>query len=128
MKFAKPIVLLALASMMSLALAGDIKPYNQADFDTLTTSGKPVVLDISASWCPTCAAQKPIIDALMKQPAYKDVTLMTIDFDADKHTLKKFKVSMQSTLVAFRGGKDLGRSVGDTSPAGLEGLVRKAAN
>ncbi len=128
MKFAKTAALLALSSLMSLAMAGEIKPFNQKDFDKLTHDGKPVVLDISATWCPTCKEQKPIIDGLMKQPAYKDVTLMTIDFDAAKPTLKKFKVTMQSTLVAFKGDKEVGRSVGDTTPEGLEGLVKKTVN
>ena len=128
MTFAKTTVLIALSSLMSFALAGEITQFNQQDFDTLTASGKSVVLDISATWCPTCKAQKPIIDGLMKQPAYNDVTLMTIDFDADKPTLKKFKVTMQSTLVAFKGAKEVGRSVGDTSPAGLEALIKKTIN
>jgi thioredoxin 1 len=53
---------------------------------------------------------------------------MTIDFDANKPTLKKFKVTMQSTLVAFKGAKEVGRSVGDTSQEGLEGLIKKSVN
>jgi len=32
---------------------------------------------------------------------------------------------MQSTLVAFKGANEVGRSVGDTTPAGLEGLIKK---
>ena len=128
MKLAKIALLFSLSAMFSLAMAGEIKPFTQQAFDTLTAEGKPVVLDISATWCPTCKAQKPIIDGLMKQPAYKDVTLMTIDFDANKPTLKKFKVTMQSTLVAFKGVKEVGRSVGDTSQEGLEGLIKKSVN
>lgn len=128
MKLGKTIALAALALMASVAMAGDIQPFSQQAFDQMTQQGKPVVLEISASWCPTCRAQKPIMDSLMKQPAYKDVTLMTIDFDASKATLKKFKVTMQSTLVAFKGSKEVGRSVGDTTHDGIEALVRKAAS
>lgn len=128
MIFAKTVFALAVTSIASLALAGDIKPFNQQEFDQLTKGGKPVVLDVSAPWCPTCKAQKPIIDGLMKQPAYKDVTLMTIDFDSAKPTLKAFKVGSQSTIIAFKGDKEVGRSVGDTTPAGLEGLVKKTVN
>ena len=128
MTFAKTIFTIALSSLASMAMAGDIKPFNQGEFDQLTKAGKPVLLDISATWCPTCKAQKPIIDGLMKQAAYKDVTLMTIDFDSAKPTLKTFKVTMQSTLVAFKGEKEVGRTVGDTTPAGIEGLVKKTVN
>ena len=128
MKLANTILGIALSSLASIAMAGDIKPFSQREFDQLTKEGKPVVLDISATWCPTCKQQKPIIDSLMKQPAYKDVTLMTIDFDSAKPTLKAFKVNMQSTLVAFKGEKEVARSVGDTTPAGIEGLVKKTVN
>lgn len=130
--FAKSAILTAtlsaISALMSVAIAGEIKPYNQNDFDALTSAGKPVVLDISAPWCPTCKEQKPIIDGLMKQPVYKDITLMTIDFDSAKPILKKYKVNMQSTLVAFKGTNEVGRSVGDTTPAGLEGLIKKTVN
>jgi len=128
MHFVKSAVVITLASFMSLAMAGEIKPFSQVGFDALTASGKPVVLDISATWCPSCKAQWPIIGSLMQQPAYKDVTLMTLDFDTDKPILKKFKVSMQSTLVAFKGVQEVGRSVGDTSPDGLEALIKKTIN
>ena len=128
MKFAKTAVLLALSSLVSLAMAGDIKPFNQQDFDSLTGSGQAVVIDVSATWCPTCKAQKPILDAQMKQPAYKHVTLLTLDFDANKPTLKNFKVVRQSTLIAFKGAKEVGRSIGDTTPEGIEGLIKKSVN
>ena len=128
MKFAKAIALFAFSFLASIAMAGEIRPFSQQEFDKLTLEGKPVVLDISATWCPICKAQKPIIDGLMKLPAYKDVTLMTIDFDANKATLKQFKVTMQSTLVAFKGSTEVARSVGDTNASGIEGLIRKTVN
>lgn len=128
MRIARTVAWLALAGLTSLAMAGEIRPFSQRDFDKLTAAGKPVVLDIAASWCPTCKAQKPIIESLMRQPAYKDVTTLTVDFDADKPTLRKYKVTAQSTLVAFKAGKEVGRSIGDTTPEGLEGLIRKTVN
>lgn len=118
-------VTLAMASATTLASAGEVNPYSEQAFAQLTHADKAVVLDVSAPWCPTCKVQKPIIDELMKQPAYKDVTLLTIDFDTSKPTLRKFNVAMQSTLVAFKGEKEVGRSVGDTHPASLEALIKK---
>ena len=128
MKLSKTLLLLSLASLTSLVMAGEIKSYSQQEFEKLTAEGRPVLLDISAPWCPTCKQQKPIIESLMKQPAYKDVTTLMIDFDTSKPTLKKFKVASQSTLVAFKGAKEVGRSVGDTNPKGIEGLIKKANN
>ncbi len=118
----------ALSVLSSLAVAGEIKPFSQQEFDQLNNAGQSVVLDVTAPWCSVCKQQKPIVENLMKQPAYKDVTLMTIDFDSSKAILKNFKVTMQSTLIAFKGGKEVGRSIGDTTPSGLEALIKKAVN
>lgn len=128
MKFAKIVAYMVLISLTNLATAGEIMPFSQRVFDKLTREGKAVVLDVTATWCPTCKEQKSILDSLMKQLAYKDVTLLTIDFDTSKSLLRKFKVSMQSTLVAFKGSTEVGRSVGDTNPKGIEGLIKKAVN
>ena len=125
MRIAKVVVLLVVTMFFSLAQAGEIKPYSQADFDKLSAAGKPIVLAIHASWCPTCKIQKPIQSDLMSSPAYKDVTMFTIDFDSDKPLLKKFKVSMQSTMVGFKGKKEVSRSVGDTSREGIETIFKK---
>jgi len=116
------------AALASIATAGEIKPYSQAQFDTLAAGGKPVVLAVHADWCPTCKAQKPILNALMARPAFKDVTILTIDFDTQKDLLVHFKVGMQSTLIAFKGARELGRTVGDTTPSGIERLVKKTVN
>lgn len=116
---------LLLTGFVTCASAGEIRAFNQQDFEKLTQAGQPVVVDVSATWCPTCKAQKPILERLMKQPAYQAVTLMTVDFDAEKATLRRFKVSQQSTLVAFKGKQEQGRSTGDTTPEGLEALLNK---
>lgn len=125
MKLHVTAAVLALSAFASIASAGDIKPFSQAEFDRLTQAGQSVVVDVSATWCPTCKAQKPILEKLMKQPAYKEVTLLTVDFDAEKSTVRAFKVSMQSTLVGFKGTQEVARSVGDTTEAGIEGLIQK---
>lgn len=128
MNIAKPIVVLALAVACALAAAGPSEPYSQSRFDQLAAAGKPTLVAVHASWCPTCKAQKPILGDLMNQPEYKDVTELVVDFDADKPTLKKYKVAMQSTLIAFKGAKEVGRSVGDTSKSSIEDLVKKTVN
>ena len=119
---------LALATFAALASAGEIKPYTPQAFDQLTEEGKPVVVHVTAPWCPTCKAQRPILDGLMKQPAYRDVTLLDVDFDTNDTALKRFKVRTQSTLVAFKGKAEVARSVGDTSSTGIENLIGKTVN
>ena len=126
--FAKPLLALALSAFTALATAGPSEPYTQQRFDELAAQGKPALVAVHADWCPTCKAQKPIVGELMSRPEFNDVTELVVDFDAQKPVVKQYKVSMQSTLIAFKGGKEVGRTVGDTTKAGIEGLVKKTAN
>ena len=117
-----------LALVVIAVSAGEVKKYDQAAFDTLAVADRPIVVAVHATWCPTCKAQEPIVKDLMNRPAYKEVTTFMIDFDTDKALLKKYKVGMQSTLVAFKGTREVARSVGDTTQVGIEGLVKKTVN
>lgn len=87
-----------------------------------------MLLDVRADWCPTCRAQKPLIEAAMRQSAYRDVTTLTIDFDHAGELLRRYKVVMQSTLIAFKGGREVGRTVGDTTAAGITGLLDRTVH
>lgn len=106
------------------AQAGDVVPYEAQMFDRLGAQGLPVIVDVVAPWCPTCKAQKPAIEALAAQPDYRDVTVLYLDFDADKAALERFRVHLQSTLIGFRGGREVGRSVGETRPQAIEALFQ----
>jgi thioredoxin 1 len=100
------------------------KPFSQAAFDAAQAAGKPVLIEVTAPWCPTCKAQKPILSALKAK--YANVEIFEVDFDTQKPILQKFKATQQSTLIAFKGKSETGRSVGDTTPAGIEKLMQSA--
>ena len=105
-----------------LASAAEVKPYDAASFKAAEAAGTPIVIDIAASWCPTCATQKPIIQSLVNDPAYSQMVLFHVDFDSQKDVVRKFGAQMQSTLIAYNGSKETGRSVGDTKPGSIRAL------
>ena len=120
------LALIASVVLPAFAWAGPLQPFDGKAFDSLTSAGKPVVVVVHASWCPTCKAQKPIQAALMASPAFKDYTMFVVDFDKDTDLLKRFHVTTQSTMIVFKGQSEVGRSVGDTHRDSLEALMRKA--
>ena len=120
------IALLALAPMaFAQAQAGEMKPYSQEAFDAAQKAGKPILVEVSAPWCPICKTQKPILAKLSADPRFKDLQIFDIDFDSQKDLLRKLDVRMQSTLIAYKGAVETGRSVGETQPEWIEGLVEK---
>lgn len=107
------------------ALAAEL-PYTKAAFDKALADGKPVVVDFWASWCPTCKEQKPIVKGLMNEAKRKNLTLFLADFDKEEALKKQLGVTMQSTLVVLKGGKEVARSTGQTDKAELGALLDKA--
>jgi thiol-disulfide isomerase/thioredoxin len=107
------------------AFASGARPFDRAAFNAAQAAGKSILIDISAPWCPTCKAQAPILSKLMSAPRFKNVVAFNVDFDSQKDVLKSFNVQRQSTLIVYKGKQEAGRSVGDTNPASIEGLLAK---
>jgi thioredoxin 1 len=116
----------AAAILVSIpALAAETIPYTPDAFDAAQKAGRSILVEIHATWCPTCKAQKPILAELEKAPQYKDLLVVHVDFDLQKDAVRRFGARMQSTLIAFKGGQETGRSVGDTNPESIAALLAK---
>ncbi|MGJ4905720.1 thioredoxin family protein [Bradyrhizobium sp. HKCCYLS2058] len=100
--------------------------YSDAAFKAAQAAGQPILIEIHAGWCPTCKAQKPIIDKLAAEPKFKDLKIFRVDFDDMKPVVKAFGAQMQSTLITFKGTTETGRSVGDTKEASIAALLDKS--
>lgn len=88
--------------------------------------GKPILVEVSAPWCPTCRAQKAVLGELEKQARFRNFVKLEIDFDSQKDALRALGATMQSTLIVFKGDKEVGRVVGETKREAIEALLAKA--
>lgn len=100
-------------------------PFDAAAFKAAQEAGKPILVEISAPWCPVCKAQKPILSNLGARPEFAKFTVFEVDFDSQKEALRLLKAQSQSTLIVFKGRQEAGRSVGDTNAASIEALLKK---
>jgi thioredoxin 1 len=107
------------------AFATETRTYDPATFVAAQKAGKPIFVDIHASWCPICAKQKPILSELMADPKFKNLVYFVVDFDSQKDAVRFFGAHMQSTLIAFKGERETGRSVGDTDRSSIAALLNK---
>ena len=122
------ILLLAITLPGLPAFAAQTVNFEQSQFAAAQGAGRPILIDIRASWCPTCAAQKPIIERLTAAPGSKDLLIFTVDFDSQKDVVRHFGARSQSTLIAFHGTRETARSVGDTDEKLIATLLRATAN
>ncbi len=65
---------------------------------------------------------------LDRNPAYRAVTVMRVDWDTwrDGDIVKELRIPRRSTLVMFRGGKEVGRVVAQTRESAIEALFKAA--
>src|SRR5438128_2047608 len=98
----------AVAMAVSAPLAAlDKAPFDAKAFEAAQAAGKPILLEVHASWCPICKAQTPILARLSSTPKFQDMVRFNIDFDTQKDLLRKFNVQKQSTLIAFKGKQEV---------------------
>jgi len=122
---------LGLAATLAAALpafAGGFapQPFEQQAFDAALAAGKPILVEVSAPWCPVCTQQKTIMTDLFADPKLAGIVQFEVDFDSRKDVLQAFGVQKQSTLIVFADGKELSRTVGDTDPGRIAAQIGAA--
>ena len=65
------------------------------------------------------------VTPLLAQPEFASLTLLKADFDKEKQLIKALGVSDRSTFVAFKGDKEVDRSVADMNKDSIAALLRK---
>jgi thioredoxin 1 len=115
-----------LALALSLPATAAEAPFTQAAFDHAIATGKPVVVDFSAYWCPVCKAQRPVISAILQEPEMAGVTVLVADFDRESRIKQALRVRVQSTQVVFKGGREVARATGQTQKTALKALLSHA--
>lgn len=119
-------LLLSLALLFPLFAHAVGEPYTQEKLDALNEAGKPVLVFIYADWCPTCRAQEKILNELLPTDEFKGIATLRVDFDTQKPVVKAFGVRYQSTLIMFKGGREVARVTGETDRDRIAELLRKA--
>ena len=65
------------------------------------------------------------MNSLYKQSRYGAITHIRVDFDTQKDVMKRFGATDRSTLIMFRGNKEVGRLYGVTGEKEIQALLDK---
>jgi thioredoxin 1 len=125
-----PVVLLALALSAGSAAAQEAAskaPFTPERFAALQEQNALVLLDVFATWCPTCAQQQKVLAAYREQQPDVPLHTLTIDFDDQKEFVRKFGAPRQSTLILYRGKERIWFSVAETKAEVIFAELNKAA-
>jgi thiol-disulfide isomerase/thioredoxin len=106
-----------------LANAAEFHAFTSQAFAAAQAQGRPILVEVHANWCPTCRAQAPVVQSVARSPEFDGLVVFRLDFDRQLTERRALGVRVQSTLIAFHGGRETGRSAGDTDPDAIAALL-----
>ena len=95
--------------------------YNKVDFEKALSEGKIVVVSSWIKYCTSCASQMKVLNKAVNE--FKNIEYFAFDV-TNKEIANSFNVQYQTTLLIFKNGKEVYRSIGETS----KNLIYKAIN
>ena len=93
--------------------------FNKELFDKAQSQGKIVIVSSWIKYCTSCASQMKVLNTAKKNGELSDIKFDNIEYFAfdvtDKNISNFFNVQYQTTLLIFKGKKEVYRSIGETS-------------
>jgi len=93
--------------------------FNKELFDKAQSQGKVVIVSSWIKYCTSCASQMKVLNTAKKNGELSDIKFDNIEYFAfdvtDKDISNFFNVQYQTTLLIFKGNKEVYRSIGETS-------------
>ncbi len=93
-----------------------------AKFSEIINSGKPVLVDFSASWCGPCKMMNPILIELANKLGEKAI-ILKIDVDEQPQSAAHYEIQSVPTLLLFKDGQIKWRQSGVTPSNLLEQII-----
>lgn len=118
------ISVVAATTLAGAAFAAEFKPYTDKAFALAQAEGRSILIEVHAWWCSTCNAQEPALHTAAKDPAFDNVIIFKMDFDWEKKARRTLQIQQQSTLIAYFGGQERGRSIGMTDSYNIGNMLR----
>jgi thiol-disulfide isomerase/thioredoxin len=111
----KKIIITCFLAILSFTASAQKHPFNETLYQQYQDSEQVYLVDVFATWCPTCKKQSNIIDQYFSENPDSKIKVLVVDYDVQKEWVTHFRAPRQSTLLLYKGEKQLWFSVAETS-------------
>ena len=88
------------------------KKFTMANFDQeVLRSSQPVLVDFWASWCGPCRMLAPVVEEVAEDTEGRAV-VGKVNVDEEMEIARRYRIASIPTLIVFRNGQEVRRSVG----------------
>ena len=95
------------------------------NFDALSRSDRPMLVDFWAVWCGPCKIMEPVVERLAAR--YSDRMLFgKVNVDEEMNISSRYQVFSIPTFMVCKNGQPMDAVIGAVGEASLERLVRNA--
>jgi thiol-disulfide isomerase/thioredoxin len=111
-------------SASDATMKNDFRTFTPTAFKTAQDAGRLSLVFFHAPWCPVCRAQEPKLMSRLNG-MYTDIVPFKVDYDSNQALRAEMNVTRQSTVIVYRGAKEIGRLSYTSDDAAIDDLFRK---
>ena len=119
----KILVILVLLIQFPANAADKYTNFSLSSLEKAKNTGKTVVVNSYEPWCWSCRKQDKVL--IGAKDEFKGVVFLTYQQGKHKDIAEALNISMRTTIVVFKGKKEVARIIGQTGKTEIYSAIKK---
>ncbi len=119
----KILIILVLLIQFPVNAADKYTNFSLESLEKEKANGKTVVINSYEPWCWSCRKQDKVL--IGAKDEFKNVVFLTYQQGKNKDIAEALNVSVRTTIIVFKGEKEVARIIGQTGKSEIYSAIKK---